>query len=318
MTRLERLLLDTRPARGFKRTVDKLVLPGFDGLSLYTVGKIFFREIRENKLNVRGAAVTYNFVMAIPPTLLFLFSLVPYLPLKGVQDTILETIPLIIPNKSVSNALTRVIVDFLNTERRDQLSLGLLLTLFFSSNGMMGLMRSFDRALPVYKKRSGLLRRWTAIKLTVMLILTVLVGVAALIVQSAALNDVLLKVFSNPSAIRDFSMILIALLIFCSISIIYKYGPSLTTSISFVSPGSVFATVLCITATTVFFYLSTNFLHYNQVYGSIGTVIAFMVWLWLNTQVVLMGYELNISILLAKIDRDEAPTAKVKTATAQP
>jgi membrane protein len=281
-----------------------LVLPGFEGLSLYAVGRFFFREILNNKLNVRGAAVTFNFLMAIPPTLLFLFSLVPYLPVKGIQDALTSTIPLIIPNREVSGSLNELVVDFLNTERRDLLSFGILLTLFFSSNGMMGLMQSFDRVLPVYKERSGLARRWTAIKLTLMLILVVLATLTALIVQSRALNQWLLELFGNPEVVRGVSLLLIAGLIFVSISVIYTNGPSLTQRFPFVSPGSVLATFLVVVTTVVFFYLVNNFINYNKVYGSIGTLIAFMGWLFLNTMVILVGYELNVSILLGKTERE--------------
>ena len=149
MTRLERKLIQSKPGRVFRPFVRVLRPPGFQGLSLFEVGKVFFREVKHNRLNERSAAVTYNFVMAIPPTLLFLFSLVPYLPLENVQDTILDTLALITPNERIYSNVTGVVMDFMTNERTDLLSFGILLTLFFSSNGMMGLMRAFDRSLPL-------------------------------------------------------------------------------------------------------------------------------------------------------------------------
>lgn len=299
------------PLRFIFRLARRIVLPGFEGLSLYEVGKFFFREIRNNKLNVRGAAVTYNFLMAIPPTLLFLFSLVPYLPLENVQQTIINAITLMIPNSNVSGTLSGIVVDFMNTERKDLLSFGILLTLFFSSNGMMGLMRSFDRSFSVYKKRSGLQRRWTAIKLTVLLIIVAILTIATLILQSSLLDPLIVRVFGSTGGVQTVSLLIIVLLIFVTISLVYTYGPSLTHKFKFVSPGSVFATLLILLTSTVFFFLVNNILNYNKVYGSIGTLIAFMVWMWLNTQVILVGYELNVSILLGKLERDrtEAPAA---------
>ena len=89
------------------------------------------------------------------------------------------------------------------------------------------------------------------------------------------------------------------------ISLIYTYGPSLVHKFSFVSPGSVFATVLSVITTVVFFFLVNNFINYNKVYGSIGTLMAFMVWVWLNTMVILLGFELNVSILLGKFSNNE-------------
>jgi len=273
---------------------------GFEGLSLHEVGVIFFREIKNNKLNERSAAVTYNFLMAIPPTLLFLFSLIPYLPLGNVQDTITNTILQVMPQTPVRDSLIKVIDDFLNHERRDILSFGVLLTLFFSSNGMMGLMRSFDRSLPVYVKRTKLKRRWTAIKLTIMLLCVAIMSLGVLIIQTSAVNELLFRLFNSVIVVKLLSLAIVLAIIFCSISIIYTYGPSLTNRFKFVSAGSVFATVTNAITTTVFFFLVNNFINYNQVYGPIGTLIAFMVWMWLNTLVILIGYELNVSILICK------------------
>jgi membrane protein len=275
-------------------------MPGAGDVSVHEVTVLFVQEIVGNQLNVRCAAVTYNFLMAIPPTLLVLFTLVPYLPLKGVQDTIIDTLRLVAPN-DMFITLSTIITDIMNHERTGLLSFGLLLTIFFSSNGMMGLIRNFERALPIYVKRGNFRRRLTAIKLTFMLIGVVIISLAVFILQSRALNDLLVKIFNNVAIIRITSLIIVVLIIFCAISVIYTYGPSLRQRFDFISPGSIFATALSVVTTFVFFYLVNNFFHYNQVYGSIGTLMAFMIWLWLNTFVILLGYELNVSILLARV-----------------
>lgn len=305
MTKFEKILLNLPFVKFIFRCAQGITLPGFDGLNLYEVGSFFFKEIGNTSMNVRAAAVTYNFLMAIPPTLLFLFSLVPYLPLDDVQQTIYNTIYLITPNPNVRYSLNNIVTDFMKNERRDLLSFGILLTIFFSSNGMMGLMRSFDRQSNVYVKRNGWKRRWTALKLTFMLICVVILALAAFIIQSNAVNDFLEKIFHGVMAIKTLSFVLVTVALFSSISLIYTYGPSLTHRFRFISPGSVFATILSIIATTVFFFLVNNFINYNKVYGPIGTLIAFMVWMWLNTTVILIGYELNISIMLGKKQKEE-------------
>jgi len=303
MTRLESAISNWAPIRLLAGFAKRTYPAGFKGLSLYQVGSLFFTEIGSNRLSERSAAVTYNFLMAIPPTLLFLFSLVPYLPLGDVQETINKTILQVMPQTPVRASLINVINDFLSNERRDLLSFGILLALFFSSNGMMGLMRSFDRKLPVYVKRSKLKRRWTAIKLTIMLMCVAVISLGVLIIQTSAVNGLLLAVFNSILAVKLLSLFIVLAIIFCSISLIYTYGPSLTNRFQFVSAGSVFATITNAVTTTVFFFLVNNFIHYNQVYGPIGTLIAFMVWMWLNTLIILLGYELNVSILLAESEQ---------------
>src|ERR1043165_1005090 len=131
------------------RLANKIILPGEKKLSLYDVGKYLTLEMTYLRLQERAAAVTFNFLMAMPPTLLFLFSLIPYLPLKDVQQTILDTLRLVIPNRGIYDNVSKVITDFMNRERRELLSLGVVMALYFSSNGMMGLMKTFDRSLPV-------------------------------------------------------------------------------------------------------------------------------------------------------------------------
>lgn len=300
MTRLQAGILNLPPIKLIANWAKGVVLPGFHGVSLYDVTKFFYKEVTNTKINVRAAAVTYNFLMAIPPTLLFLFSLIPYLPLGDVQVTILDTLKLLALPPAIYKSLSGLIIDFMNTQRRDLLSYGILLTLFFSSNGMMGLMNSFDRATTIHIQRTGLKRRWTAIKLTIMLICVAIISLAALILQSEALNGLILSIFNNVIVVKLVSMLILVGLIFTMISLVYTYGPSLVHKFSFVSPGSVFATILSVITTVVFFFLVNNFINYNKVYGSIGTLMAFMVWVWLNTMVILLGFELNVSILLGK------------------
>lgn len=293
------------PVRYVYRKAHRVILPGVNGASLYEVGKFFFSELRNSRLPERAAAVTYNFLMAMPPTFLFLFSLVPYLPLKNVQQTILSTIELLSPNKGIYTNVHNVALDFMNKQHRDVLSYGLVLVLFFSSNGIMGLMRSFDKSMSVYVKRTGLQRRWTAIKLTVVVIGIIIAGLAVLIFQSRDLNPYIHKTFHSVIAVKAVSFVILALLVFFTISIIYRYGPSLKDRFSFVSAGSVFATIMSVIVTSVFFFLVNNFINYNKIYGSIGTLIAFMVWVWLNTVIILLGYELNVSILLGRLSKEE-------------
>jgi membrane protein len=307
MTRLESLIINSVPVKLLTNWTKKVRVPGSDGLSLFEIGRFFFTEMRNTKLNERCAAVTYNFLMAIPPTMLFFFSLVPYLPLKGVQKTILETLKMIIPNDKIYSNVRRMIVDFMNHQHGDILSIGILFTLFYSSNGIMGLIRSFEKShLSMYIERSGFKKRWVAIKLTVLLMGLVLLSIIALILQRNDLNILLRNLFGTVVLIKTLSLIIVLLMMFCTIAIIYKYGPSYKEQVKFVSVGAVFATVVSIISTFVFFFLVNNFINYNKVYGSIGTLMAFMGWMWLNTLIILIGYELNVSILQGKISRENA------------
>ncbi|MES2479049.1 MAG: YihY/virulence factor BrkB family protein [Bacteroidota bacterium] len=281
----------------------RIVLPGFEGVSLYEAGDFFLENMNNVNLSDRCSAVTYNFLTALPPTLLFLFTLIPYLPLTDVHVTILTTLKLMIPNKETYDSVSTIVNDFLNKEQRSLLSFSLILTLFYSSEGMMGLMRYFDRDQKVYVVRNIFQRRWAAVKLTIMLMGVVLLSIVAIIIQTKTVNELLLQIFDNLLLIKVFSLLVLYFIIFSAISCIYIYGPSLTHRFRFISAGAVFASIICVLSSTIFFYAVNHFLDYNKVYGSIGTLIAFFVWMSINTRIIMLGYDLNVSILMGKIHK---------------
>lgn len=272
------------------------------GLSLYYAAKFFFHEMNIQKLIERTCAVTYNFFMALPPTLLFVFSLMPYISRQHLEQKILGAIQIIIHNPTSFQSISTVLTDFMRKPDYNILSFGVIMMLFFSSNGMMGLMRSFDKSQMLYRKRTGLQRRWTAIKLTVMMIGVCVAAFSVFVIQSQSAAQ---NTFYNNAGIKIISIAFLAFIVFITISTIYTYGPSLKHRFKFASAGSVYATVATITVSCIFFYLVTHFIHYSKLYGSIGTLIAFMVLVWLNTAIILIGYELNVNLMLAKLSHDK-------------
>jgi len=278
--------------------------PGFEGHSVYHIGAAIFKDIQAIRFTERAAAISFNFLMAIPPTLIFLFSLVPFLPLEGVEQTILSSIHTLSPNEKLFQSLQDVITDFMNTKRRELLSFGILLSLFYSSNGMMGIMRAFDRVTEAHVRRSGIARRWKAIKLTLILTGFILICMAILIIQSRALDEIILNITGNTTIVKLIGWLLIVLSIYFSICIIYTYAPSLQRKIRFFSPGSFLATLLFIGISYGFFFVAAHFVNYNKIYGSIGTLLMFMVWMYITGLVILIGYEINIAIMIREIKED--------------
>jgi membrane protein len=285
------------------RRMNKIMLPGMSGLSVYYAAKFFFNGMNVQKLIERTSSVTYNFLMALPPSFLFIFSLVPHLPLRNVELHLLHAIRLLVHNQAVYMNISGVIRDFMSRPGYDVLSFGIIMMLFFSSNGMMGLMRSFDKSQTLFKTRNGWQRRWTAIKLTTIMIGVGVITLSVFIIQSEkALTH---ELSQNAETAKIISFAFLVLLVFLAISMIYTYGPSLKRRFRFASAGAIYATVASVTVTSVFFFLVTNVIHYDRLYGSIGTLIAFMVLVWLNTAIMLIGYELNVNLLLCKLAREK-------------
>lgn len=286
-----------RPLISVFSKLDDVVVPGAEGASLYDIGAIFFRSIKNIRLSERAAAISFSFLMAIPPSLIFLFSLIPFLPLDAAQDIVLENLALLAPNPKIYETTTELVMDFMDTKRRELISVGFLVTIFVSSNGMMGLLRSFDRGSAIQKHRTGLARRWKAIRLTLILMFVVLLSIAMLVMQSNMMERYFKPLVGDSPIIKIISWFTLVFIVYITLCIIYKYGPALHKNLRFFSPGALFAVLALFGVSYGFFFVANHFIHYNKVYGSIGTLLMFMAWMFIVSLVFLIGFEINLAIV---------------------
>jgi membrane protein len=276
-----------------------LYLPGFEGVPLYDVIKFFLKQVKTVGLTERASAIAYNFIMAIPPSFLFLFILVPHLPFiskRSIKKELHSLILDIIPAKVHNEYLIRFVDSFLDDSKIGLLSFGLILALFFASNAMKGLMRSFNKNYIGFEKRKDLHNRWMAIKLTALIFLLVLGCLILLITQGAALKLVGIQSANVREIIYYVRWVFIVTLVYYSIAFIYKFAPAVEKRWELISPGSILGTFLSILSTLGFSYFVDTFGKYNALYGSIGTIIVFMALIYINSLVLLIGFELNVSI----------------------
>jgi len=300
LTKIERIIITSFPVAFILGKSKHWYLPGFEGVPLYDVGRFFLGQVKTVGLTERASAIAYNFIMAIPPSFLFLFTLIPHLPFIKKKD-ILKQLTLIIKDIIPAEGYNKNIINFIDdtffkTPVFGLLSFGLLLALFFASNAMMGIMRSFNKNYIGFAKRKGLHDRWVAIRLTTLIFGLVLGCLILLITQGAALKWFGLKSEFWRYLILYARWIVIIALVFYSIAFIYKYAPAVHKKWRLVSPGSILATFLCILATLGFSEFVNNFGSYNALYGSIGTIIVLMALIFINSLVLLIGFELNVSI----------------------
>jgi membrane protein len=296
---VERIILNSPPIRFFAEKSKKIILPGFDGVPLFDVIKFFKEQIRRVGLTERASAVSYNFIMSIPPSCLFLFTLIPQLPFirKGqIKRQLHSIIRDIIPADTYNKGIITFVDSFFKEDHIALLSFGFLLLIFFASNGMMGLMRSFNKNYIGFEKRTGLKTRIVAIKLTTIIMGLILACLLLLIAQNAVLKFLGIQNTTVLAVIGIFRWLFIVTLIFYAIAFIYKYAPAIQKRWKLISPGSILATFLSILTTLGFSMFVNNFGKYNALYGSIGTIIVLMIIIYINSLVLLIGYELNVSI----------------------
>lgn len=204
------------------------------------------------------------------------------------------------PAKGYNTNIINFVDSFIDGNKIGLLSFGLILALFFASNAMMGLMRSFNKNYEGFEKRKGLQKRWVAIRLTVLIFGLVLGCLILLITQGAVLKAFGLRSGFWLELIAYVRWLVIIALVFYSVAFIYKYAPAVEKRWRLVSPGTILATALCIIASLGFSAFVNTFGRYNALYGSIGTIIVLMALIFINSLVLLIGFELNVSIKTLK------------------
>lgn len=275
----------------------KTVLPGFHGFSVFDVATEFTRQVRKTSLVERASGISFNIVMAIPPTLIFVFTLIPYFPIS--QEFLNQMYSLIrdvIPGEKNNSVIIDFLKDFVNQPRNELLSFGLFLAIFFSSNAMMGVLRSFDKNYPGFEKRGGFRQRRIALQLTMLVFFLIFICILLLIAQANVLRWLGVESALWRNIIHNSRWILIVLLTFWIVSFIYHHGPPVTRRWPLLTPGAVFATTLMILSTALFSYWVNNFSNYNTVYGSIGTIFILMSLVYANSFAILVGFELNVAL----------------------
>lgn len=321
MTKLERLILTSLPVTFILNKSKHWYLPGFESVPLYDVARFFYRQVKTVGLTERASAIAYNFIMAIPPSFLFLFTLIPNLPFIKKRE-IMKQLSLIIKDIIPAEGYNKTIINFIDqtffrTPVFGLLSFGLLLALFFASNAMMGLMRSFNKNYIGFAKRKGLHDRWIAIRLTVLIFGLVLGCLVILITQGAVLKSLGLRSAFWLDLIAYVRWLVIIALVFYSIAFIYKYAPAVHKKWKLVSPGAILATVLCILASLGFSTFVNAFGRYNALYGSIGAIIVLMALIFINSLVLLIGFELNVSIKSLKSIAEKREAKEKRLGTEQ-
>lgn len=302
-----RLVFQYNPGLRLISWMKRIRFSNHENVSLYRIAKIFIQNLNEDEILDRANGVAFNFILAIFPTIIVVFTLVPYItvffPSLNIE-TIMEFVGDQIP-ASMYEAMRTIIEEILERKQGGLLSFGVIFALYLSTNGMMALMRAFNACYRTIENRAALKTRLIATALTLAMAAALFLAVVLLIVGQLLLEYILehLPEYSWLD-IDSFTIYLLFALrfiaiffaFFLAISCIYYFGPAIHYNWRFFSMGSISATLLCLAVMYGFSFYITNFGTYNKVYGSIGALIALMILIQLITIVLLIGYEVNISI----------------------
>jgi len=291
-----------------KQKAKAIYIPGFQHVNLYQVLSFLYKQLNTLGLYDRASAISFNLIMALPAGFLFLFSIIPYFPKAfKVKKQILSVFKDIAPNSSTYRFIMEIINDLLS-QHVGIFSFGFLLLLFYASNAMTGIIRSFDKSI-MQNKPFFLHQRMRAIRLTIILILLVFASLLVLIGQDQ-LTRLLREVFDikRKTIVPYWNSIrwaIIILLLFFGNAFIYKYAPLIKEKWPLNSPGALLSTLLMLITSLGFSYWVNNFSSYSKIYGSIGTVLVVMTLIYLNSLILLIGFELNVSIEVLKKEQNQ-------------
>jgi len=290
------------------RAIKKAELPGFDGAPLDLVAKLIIKGLfGRGVLVTRASSIAFNLLMAFLPASIFLFTLIPFIPIPNFQTELVRLFENMMPVNAYS-FLEATIVDVITNRSGTLLVLMLFATIIFSTNGIHALMHAFVVSAHGFESRSWLQQRKIAVFLLIF-ILVMFYASSALIILSRSVVERLveigvLKFNLVYYVIMVFKWILIVAMLFFAISTMYYLVPARKKDFRYISPGSIVATMLFIITSLGFSAYVNNFGQYNKLYGTIGTLMMILIWLYLNSVALLVGFELNVSIRAAHCSRE--------------
>nr|WP_245545644.1 YihY/virulence factor BrkB family protein [Gillisia limnaea] len=291
-----------RIANAWKKKTSKIVLPGLDGLTAYDLWIIYYSGIINGTFSTRASAVAFSFFMALFPFLLFVLNLIPYINfIDDFQLQFLVFMDSLLP-PTTSEFFNDIFLDIANTPRAGLLSLSFLLSIFLMANGVNAIFTGFEFSYHTKANRSIIRQYIIALGISILMALLLLITVVVAVYLTYAIDDL------NDLAImgeRGISAPLVKytvfiLLIYIAIATLYYFGTKEGRLARFFSIGATFTTLLILLTTYFFGLYIENFSQYNELYGSIGALLVLMIYIWLNSNVLLLGFELNASLIKMK------------------
>lgn len=287
-------------------------LPFLEGISLYELLHFYISGILKGDLSYRAAAVSWSFFMALFPFALFILNLIPFIPIHSFQKDFLQFVSEAVPPNTYG-AIENIINDILHNSQSGLLSSGFILSVFLMTNGVNAIMSGFETSEHIVVKRAYFRQYFVALCLSLILTFILIVAVSTIIIfeviiQKTIIQDVLSENISDRISLIQFGRyIFILIMIIIVIATLFKFGVKQTKKRAFITIGTIFTTVLIIVTSYFFGIWVVKFSKYNELYGSIGTLLIVMFYLWINCMILLLGFELDASITKLKKHPEKNP-----------
>jgi membrane protein len=285
----------------------KASFPGSKGLSFYEVISMFIKGLSKGSLNMRATSIAFHFMLALGPAVIFILGLIPYMPFRNFQVGLMDVLIDVIPENSYV-VLESLLQEIFNQHHGLQI-FGFLVTLFFIQKGLNGIIEAFNATYHTVGSRSWIERRLVSVGLFIIFFILVTMAALLLFFSNMGIRHLytegVIKAHATYSLLLAGKWVIVLALTFMAISFLYYLAPARKTKWRLFTPGSIFATMLSILTSLAFSYFVNHFAPFNRFYGSIGTLIAVMLWMNFNALALLAGFELNASIKNARFRKLE-------------
>lgn len=281
----------------------RVTFPGFKHMSIFEVGQFLIKGLGNGALSTRAASIAFKMFLAIFPAILFFFTLIPYIPIDHFDVVLLDFFADMMP-KEAFITIKDTIEDVAIHKRGGLLSIGFISALYFATNGVASVISAFNNTTLTIESRSWYRQQLISIILVFIISILMTVAITVTTFSGVAIDFMLdhsyIAVDSSYLLFAAKWLIIVALFYFI-IAFVYYFAPAKKSNWSFFSIGSILATGLTILISVGFSFYINNFGQYNKLYGSIGTLIVILMWMYWNSMVLLIGYELNVSIKNAEM-----------------
>lgn len=275
----------------------KISFSSLEGLSLYDIIELYLLGILKGAFSYRASAVAFSFFMALFPFALFILNLIPYIPIENFQGDFLSFVEKGVPPNTY-DAIELILKDIMNTSYKSLLSSGFILSIFLMTNGVNAILGGFEMSTHITITRGFFRQYFVALAISITLSIILLVTVASIVIFEVVIQKIMSEgyIMDDVYLIQWGKYLFIISMILITTSILYKFGTKETKNVAFISSGAIFTTLLIILTSYIFGIYVEKFARYNELYGSIGTLLVLMFYIWINCMVLLLGFELNATI----------------------
>jgi len=280
------------------RLLKKIKLPGFEGLSIYDLFEMYVIGIVKGALTSRAGAIAFSFFTAIFPFLIFVLILIPYIPVEHFHDDFMTFLESFLPPNTSDFFFKNIFEDIENTNRAGLLSSVFLLSIFLMANGVNAVFSGFEYSYHTQFNRNIFKQYLYATGVAIILALLVMITVVVLgyfeiyVIQNLE-NRGIIGQDQSQTGIVIAKYLFFVIMIYITTATLYYFGTKEGKLSRFFSIGALFTTLLILLTSYLFGIYIENFSQYNKLYGSIGALLILLLYLWLNSNILLLGYELN-------------------------